>query len=152
MAGHLATNQGGSFVWQMGGVALSIILLAHLKFGKLLHTSIDDTHYRAMGGDSDHRPLCLQLNIDCSFVELQHMVVTKKLFLPRFNYDKSKVEEYQLALTTSLGNLWVANLIGHLGADELANLLQQCMGAATKSIFGNKLSGGSCRKRHCHKP
>jgi hypothetical protein len=32
-------------------------------------------------------------------------VVTKKFFLPRFNYDKSKVEEYQLALTVSLRNL-----------------------------------------------
>jgi hypothetical protein len=66
-------------------------------------------------------------------------VVTKK-FLPRFNYDKSKVEEYQLALTTSLGNLWVVNSIGHLGADELVDLLQQCVGAATKFTFGNKPS------------
>jgi hypothetical protein len=80
------------------------------------------------------------------------MVVTKKFFLPMFNYDKSKVEEYQLALIASLGNLWVADLIGHLGADELADLLQQCVGAATKSTFGNKSLGGSCRKRHCHKP
>jgi hypothetical protein len=44
--------------------------------------------------------------------------------LPRFNYDKSKVEEYQLALAASLGNLWVVNSIGHLGADELVDLLQ----------------------------
>jgi len=43
-------------------------------------------------------------------------VVTKKN-LPRFNYDKSKVEEYQLALTANLGNLWVIDSIGHLGAD-----------------------------------
>ncbi len=79
-------------------------------------------------------------------------MVTKKFFLPRFNYDKLKVEEYQLALTTSLGNLWVVNLIGHMGADELADLLQQCVGVAAKSTFGNKSSGRSCRKRHCHKP
>jgi len=39
MAEHLATNQGSSLVWQMGGVALLIILLVHLQFGKLLHTS-----------------------------------------------------------------------------------------------------------------
>jgi hypothetical protein len=26
------------------------------------------------------------------------------------------------------------------------------MGATTKSTFGNKSSGGSCKKRHCHKP
>jgi hypothetical protein len=78
-------------------------------------------------------------------------VVTKK-FLPRFNYDKSKVEEYQLALVASLGNLWVVNSIGHLGGDKLVDLLQQCVGATTKSTFGNKPSGGSCRKRHCHKP
>ncbi len=38
MAGHMATNQGNSLVWQMGGATLLIILLAHLQFGKLLHT------------------------------------------------------------------------------------------------------------------
>jgi hypothetical protein len=91
------------------------------------------------------------LNIDYTFVEPQHIVVIKKK-LPRFKYDKSKIEEYQLALTTSLGNLWVTNSIGHLEVDGLADLLQQCMGAVAKSTFGNKLSGGSCRKRHYHKP
>jgi hypothetical protein len=50
------------------------------------------------------------------------MVVTN-FFLPRFKYDKSKVEEYQLALTTSLGNLLVVYLIGHLGVNELVDLL-----------------------------
>ncbi len=59
-----------------------------------LEVIIDDTRYRAMGDDSNHRPLRLLLNIDCSFVEPQHTVVTKKFFLPRFNYDKSKVEDY----------------------------------------------------------
>ncbi len=83
---------------------------------------IDDTHYCTMGGDSDHRPLCLQLNINCSFVEPQHMVITEK-FLLRFKYDKSKAKEYQLALTTSFGNLWVVDSTGHLGVDGLANLL-----------------------------
>ncbi len=112
---------------------------------------INDTRYCAMGGDSNHMPLRLQLNIDCTFVEPQHTVVTKK-FLPRFKYDKSKVEDYQLALTTSLGNLWVANSIGHLGADGLVDLLQQCVGSIAESIFGSKPLGGSCRKRHCHKP
>jgi hypothetical protein len=63
------------------------------------------------------------LNIDCTFVKPQHIVVTKK-FLLRFKYDKSKVEEYQLALTMSLGNLWVVNSIGDLGVDGLTNLLQ----------------------------
>jgi hypothetical protein len=51
------------------------------------------------------------------------MVVTKK-FLPRFNYDKSKVKEYQIALTVNFGNLWVVDLIGHMGADRLVDLLQ----------------------------
>ncbi len=113
---------------------------------------IDDTRYRAMGGDSDHRPLRLRLNIDYNFVEPQHMVVAKKFFLPRFNYDKSKVEDYQFALTTNLGNMWVIDSIGHLGADELVDLLQQCMGATTKFTFGNKPSGVSYKKRQCHKP
>jgi hypothetical protein len=104
-----------------------------------------------MGGDFDHMPLCLWLSINCSFVELQHTVLTKKI-LPRFKYDKSKAEEYQLALTTSLGNLWVVDSITHLGADELADLLQQCVGVATKFTFGNKPSRGSYKEKHCHKP
>jgi hypothetical protein len=58
-----------------------------------LEVIIDDTHYCAMGGYSDHRPLRLQLSIDCSFVEPQHTVVAKT-FLPRFKYDKSKAQEY----------------------------------------------------------
>ncbi len=83
---------------------------------------INDTRYCAMGGDSDHTPLRLRWNINCTFIEPQHTVVTKK-FLPRFKYDKSKVEKYQFVLITSLGNLWVANSIGHMGADGLADLL-----------------------------
>jgi hypothetical protein len=80
-----------------------------------------------MAGDSNHRPLHLQLNINCTFVEPQYTIVTKK-FLPRFKYDKSKVEEYQLALRMSFGNLWVVDLIGHLGVDELVDM---CVGVAT---------------------
>jgi hypothetical protein len=104
-----------------------------------------------MGGDSDHKLLCLRLSIDYTFVEPQDTVVIN-FFLPRFKYDKSKVEEYQFAPTMSLGNLWVANSIGHLGADGLIDLLQLCVGAVRESTFGNKPLGGSCRKRHCHKP
>jgi hypothetical protein len=63
------------------------------------------------------------LSIDCSFVEPQHTVETKK-FLLRFKYDKSKVGEYQLALRASLGNLWVVDSIRHLGANMLVDLLQ----------------------------
>jgi hypothetical protein len=44
-----------------------------------LEVIIDDTRYCAMGGDFDHTLLRLQLNIDCSFVEPQHTVVTKKI-------------------------------------------------------------------------
>jgi hypothetical protein len=50
------------------------------------------------------------------------MVVTKKILL-KFKYDISKAEKYQLALTVSLGNLWVVDSIGHLGVDGLADLL-----------------------------
>jgi hypothetical protein len=50
-------------------------------------------------------------------------VVGMKKFLTKFKYDKSKVKEYQLTLTTSLGNLWVIDSIGHLGANGLADLL-----------------------------
>jgi len=49
--------------------------------------TIDDIHYYMVGEDSNHKLLCLQLNIDCSFVEAQHTVETKK-FLPKFKYDK----------------------------------------------------------------
>jgi hypothetical protein len=70
---------GSPAVWQAA---------THLK------VIIDDTRYQTMGGDSDHKLLHLRLNIDCNFVEPQHMVVAKKFFLPKFNYDKSKVEEY----------------------------------------------------------
>ncbi len=83
---------------------------------------INDIHYYVVGGDSDHRPLRLWLSIDYSFVEPQHTVETKKILL-RFKYDKSKAEEYQLALIASLGNLWVANSIRHLRVDKLADLL-----------------------------
>jgi hypothetical protein len=78
-----------------------------------LEVIIVDTRYCTMGGDSDHKSLHLRLSIDYNFVKPQHTFITKK-FLPRFKYDKSKPQEYQLALT-SFGNLWVANFIGHLG-------------------------------------
>jgi len=84
---------------------------------------IDDTCYYAMGGDSDHKLLRLRFNIDCSFVEPQHTIETKKI-LTRFKYDKSKVKKYQLAITMSLRNLWVVDLIGHLGVDGLTDMLQ----------------------------
>jgi hypothetical protein len=58
-----------------------------------LEVIIDDSCYCMMGGDFDHRPLRLRLNIDCTFVKPQHIVVIKK-FLLRFKYDNSKVEEY----------------------------------------------------------
>ncbi len=58
-----------------------------------LEVIIDDTRYCAMGGDSNHRSLRLWLSIKCIFVEPRHITVTKK-FLPRFKYDKSKVEQY----------------------------------------------------------
>jgi hypothetical protein len=50
------------------------------------------------------------------------MVIIRK-FLPRFKYDKSKVKEYQFALIMNLGNLWVVDLIRHLRADGLVDLL-----------------------------
>jgi hypothetical protein len=46
-----------------------------------LEVIIDDTCYCAIGGDSDHRLLCLCLNIDCSFVKPQYMVVIKNYCL-----------------------------------------------------------------------
>jgi hypothetical protein len=43
--------------------------------------------------------------------------------MPTFKYDKSKVEKYKLALTTNVGNMWVANSIRYLRVDGLADLL-----------------------------
>jgi hypothetical protein len=90
------------------------------------------------------------LSINCNFVKPQHTVVTKKI-LPRFKYDKSKAKKYQLALIANFKNMWVVNLIRHLGADRLDDLIQQCVSAAAESTFGNKLSRGSYREKHRHK-
>jgi len=49
----------------------------------------------------------------------------------------------------NFGNLWVVDLIGNLGVDELVDT---CVGVVVESIFGNKPLGGSYKKRHCHKP
>jgi hypothetical protein len=65
-----------------------------------LEVIINDTSYCAIGGDSNHMLLRIRLTIDCSFFEPQHTVVTN-FFLPTFKYDKSKAEEYKLALTAS---------------------------------------------------
>ncbi len=125
--GRTLSDESGEFICLANGGCSTInyIIGSHAvkQVATHLEVIIDDTRYRMMGGDFDHRSLRLRLNIDCSFVEPQHMVVTKKL-LPSFNYDKLKVEKYQLALTTSLGNLWVIDSIRHLGADELVDLLQ----------------------------
>jgi hypothetical protein len=153
--GRTPTDELGEFICLANGgrntIDYIVSSLAIWQAVTHLEVIIDDTRYCAVGGESDHMPLRLQLNINCTFVEPQHIAVTKK-FLPRFKYDKSKVEQYQLALTTSLGNLWVANSIGHLGVDGVTDLLQQCVGAAAKSTFGSKLSRGRCKMRHCHKP
>jgi hypothetical protein len=104
-----------------------------------------------VGGDFDYRPLRLRLSINYNIVDPQHKIETN-FFLPKFKYNKSKVKEYQLTLTASLGNLWVVDSIGHLGVDRLADPLQQCMGAIIEFSFGNKPSRGSYKKRHYHKP
>jgi hypothetical protein len=67
--------------------------LAIWQVATYLEVIIDDTRYCAMGGDFDHSSLHLQLSIDYTFVEPQYTIVIKKS-LPRFKYDKSKVEEY----------------------------------------------------------
>ncbi len=69
---------GSSIVWQAA---------THLE------VIIDDNHYYIMGGDFDHMPLRLRLNIDCNFVEPQHTLVTI-FFLFGFKYNKSKAEDY----------------------------------------------------------
>jgi hypothetical protein len=126
--GRTLGDELGEFTYlaNVGHIIVDYIVdsLAIWKAVTHLEVIIDDTCYCAMGADFDHRPLCLQLSINCTFVEPQNTAVTKK-FLPRFKYDKSKVEQYQVALTTSLGNLWVVNSTGHLGVDGLTDLLQQ---------------------------
>ncbi len=125
--GRTLGNQSGEFTYLANGgrSTVNYIIGSPIVWQAATHFEviINDTRYRAMGGDYDHRSLRLRLNIDYNFVEPQHIVVTKKFFLPRFNYDKSKVEEYQLAPRTNLGNLWVADSIGHLGVNELVDLL-----------------------------
>ncbi len=57
------TNKRRSTIDYIVGSLLIWQVVTHLK------VIIDDTHYYTMGGDSDHMPLCLQLNIDCNFIE-----------------------------------------------------------------------------------
>jgi hypothetical protein len=153
--GRIPGDESGEFICLANGGRSSIdyIVSSPTIWQAATHFEviIDNTRYCVMGGDSDHRSLRLRLNINYSFVEPQHTIVTKK-FLPKFKYDKSKAEKYQLALTVSLGNLWVVDTIGHLGANGLADQLQQCVGVTAKSTFDNKPSGGSYRERHFHKP
>jgi hypothetical protein len=90
--GRTFGDQSGEFICLANGGCNTIdyIVGAPVVWQVATHLEviIDDTRYRAMGGDFDHRPLRLRINIDCSFVEPQHKVVTKKFFLLRFNYDK----------------------------------------------------------------
>ncbi len=126
MVGHMVTNQGEFTCLANGGRNIVDYIVGSPVVWQVathLEVIIDDTRYYAMGGNSDHSLLHLRLNIDCNFVEPRHTVVTNK-FLPRFKYYKSKAEEYQLALIASLGNLWVVDSIGHLGANGLVDLLQ----------------------------
>ncbi len=74
-------NGGRSIVDYILGSLVIWQVVTHLE------VIIDDTCYCTMGGDFDHRSLHLRLRIDYSFVESQHIVVTKK-FLPGFKYDK----------------------------------------------------------------
>jgi hypothetical protein len=78
------------------------------------------------------------------------MVVTKN-FLPRFKYDKSKAEEYQLALTANLGKLWVVESIRHLGRQVRLPIVIVC-GCCSRVYFWLQTFGKSCRDRHYHKP
>ncbi len=71
------TNGGRNIVDYIIGSLAIWQVVTHLE------VIIDDTYYYAMGGDSNHRSLRLQLSIDCTFVKPQHIIVTKK-FLPRF--------------------------------------------------------------------
>jgi hypothetical protein len=93
--GRTPGNESGEFICLTNGgrniVDYIVGSLAIWQATTHLKVIIDDIRYHAMGGDSDCRPLRLRLNIDCSFVEPQHTLVTKK-FLPRFNYDKWKVK------------------------------------------------------------
>ncbi len=95
--GWTPSDESGEFTCLANGghniVDYTVGSLAVWQAATHLEVIIDDTCYYVMEGDSDRRLLRLQLSIDCSFVEPQNTVVTKKLLL-RFKYDKSKVEEY----------------------------------------------------------
>ncbi len=95
--GRTPGDESGEFICLAnGGCSIVDYIVNSLTVWQVaphLKMIIDDTCYCAIGGDSDHRPLCLRLSINCSFVEPQHTIVTKKILL-RFKYDKSKAEEY----------------------------------------------------------
>ncbi len=65
-------NGGRNTINYTVGLPIVWQIVAHLE------VIIDDTRYCALGGDFNHMPLRPRLGIDCSFVEPQHIVVTKK--------------------------------------------------------------------------
>jgi hypothetical protein len=95
--GRTPCNESKEFICLANGGCKTIdyIVGSHVVWQVATHLEviIYDTRYCATGGDFDLQLLHLRLSIDCSFVEPQRTIVTKK-FLPRFKYDKSKVEEH----------------------------------------------------------
>jgi hypothetical protein len=63
---HLANGERSTVDYIMGSLTI-------WQAPTHLEVIINDTRYYAMGGDSNHRLLRLQLNIDCNFVESQHI-------------------------------------------------------------------------------
>jgi hypothetical protein len=82
MARCLVMNQGSSLA-NGGRNIVDYIVGSPVVWQAATHFEviIDDTRYYMVGGDSDHRLLCLRLSINCSFVEPQHMVETNFFYL-----------------------------------------------------------------------
>jgi hypothetical protein len=100
---------------------------------------------------SKHESKSLFQNLVVDIVEVQILRGTILLGGDFNAHTTAQPNTIDTSLIASLGNLLVIDSIGHLGANGLVNLLQQCMGVAAKSTFSNKPSRGSCKERHCHK-
>jgi hypothetical protein len=81
--GRTSGDELGEFTClaNVGHITVDYIVdsLAIWKAVTHLEVIINDTCYCAMGADFDHRPLCLRLSINCTFVEPQNTAIKKKI-------------------------------------------------------------------------
>ncbi len=137
-------NGGHNIVDHIVGSLVVWQVVTHFK------VIIDDTRYCTVGGNSNHKSLRLRLSINCSFVELQHMVEIKK-FLPRFKYNKSKAEKY-IRSCSPCRDLSIGVSHSRIGHRERVDSQLLVVGSQTASLTGPSFAhnlGCRCPNREC---